>query len=265
LQCVAVCCSVLQCVAVCCSVLQCVAACCSALQCVAVCCSVLISLIKMTSELTFGKFCNSTSSLAIFLRNHLAHRYLIQMTTGWRRLIGSPKLQIISHNKATKHRSLLRKMTYKDDDFSKIILQTNVWFEWADFWEILQKRILSGDISQKMHAHISTSTHSHIHTNPYSICHAHTHDHSRTHPNPPVHPATTLPHIGKSVYFPKLIRHARTHNHTHPPTNTHPRTPTHTPSHTYPLSTCCANNHDHPRTKPHPPPTHPPTHPPTRA
>jgi len=34
--------------------------------------------------------------------------------TAWRRLIGSPKLQIIFHNRATKYRSLLRKMTYKD-------------------------------------------------------------------------------------------------------------------------------------------------------
>jgi len=35
-------------------------------------------------------------------------------TAGWRRLIGSPKLQIIVHKRATKYRSLLRKMTYKD-------------------------------------------------------------------------------------------------------------------------------------------------------
>ena len=34
--------------------------------------------------------------------------------TGWRRLIGSPKLQIIFHKRATKYRSLLPKMTYKD-------------------------------------------------------------------------------------------------------------------------------------------------------
>jgi len=34
--------------------------------------------------------------------------------TGWRRLIGSPKLRIIFHKRATKYRSLLRKMTYKD-------------------------------------------------------------------------------------------------------------------------------------------------------
>ena len=35
-------------------------------------------------------------------------------TTGWRRLIGSPKLQIIFHKRAIKYRSLVRKMTYKD-------------------------------------------------------------------------------------------------------------------------------------------------------
>jgi len=34
--------------------------------------------------------------------------------TEWRRLIGSPKLQIIIHKRAIKCRSLLRKMTYKD-------------------------------------------------------------------------------------------------------------------------------------------------------
>jgi hypothetical protein len=34
--------------------------------------------------------------------------------TGWRRLVGSPKLQIIFHKRATKYRAHLRKMTYKD-------------------------------------------------------------------------------------------------------------------------------------------------------
>jgi len=34
--------------------------------------------------------------------------------TGWRRLIGSPKLQMIFHNRATKYRALLLKMTYKE-------------------------------------------------------------------------------------------------------------------------------------------------------
>jgi len=34
--------------------------------------------------------------------------------TGWRKLIRSSKLQIIFHKRATKYRSFLRKMTYKD-------------------------------------------------------------------------------------------------------------------------------------------------------
>jgi len=52
-----------------------------------------------------------TSSLSIYT----LHTYPIgKATTGWRRLIGSPKLQIISHKRATKYRSLLQKMTYKD-------------------------------------------------------------------------------------------------------------------------------------------------------
>jgi len=38
----------------------------------------------------------------------------IHTHTGWRRLVGFPKLQIIFHKRATKYRSLLRKMTYKD-------------------------------------------------------------------------------------------------------------------------------------------------------
>jgi len=34
---------------------------------------------------------------------------------GWRLLIGSPKLQIIFHKRATKYGSLLQKMTYEDE------------------------------------------------------------------------------------------------------------------------------------------------------
>jgi len=35
------------------------------------------------------------------------------MCTAWRNLIGSPKLQIVFHKRATEYRSLVRKMTYK--------------------------------------------------------------------------------------------------------------------------------------------------------
>ena len=43
----------------------------------------------------------------------LTHEQWMRVT-GWRRLIGSPKLQIIFHKRATKYRALLRKMTYED-------------------------------------------------------------------------------------------------------------------------------------------------------
>ena len=43
-----------------------------------------------------GLFCNNLTS------------------TGWRRLIGSRKLQIIFHKRAIKYRLLLRRMIYKD-------------------------------------------------------------------------------------------------------------------------------------------------------
>jgi len=42
------------------------------------------------------------------------HHLYVAHHTGWPRLIGSPKLQIIFHKRATKCRSLLRKTTHKD-------------------------------------------------------------------------------------------------------------------------------------------------------
>ena len=38
----------------------------------------------------------------------------IESRTGWRRLIGCLKMQVIFHKRATNHRALLQKMTYKD-------------------------------------------------------------------------------------------------------------------------------------------------------
>jgi len=52
-------------------------------------------------------------SRTIYVYTHTTH-CLSDEGTGWRRLIGSPKLQIIFHKRATKYRSLLRKLTYKD-------------------------------------------------------------------------------------------------------------------------------------------------------
>ena len=54
---------------------------------------------------------------------YLSFYYIIQTdevglpSTGWRRLIGSRKLQIIFHKRATKYKSPLWEMTYKDKGF----------------------------------------------------------------------------------------------------------------------------------------------------
>jgi len=109
LYCVAVCCSVLQCVAVwlqcaavccsvfavCCSVLQCAAVCCSVLQCAAMCCNVLQ--------------CTMLQPIRLLHRNSE-----VEEATGWRRLIGCLKLQVIFRKRATEYRALLWKMTCKD-------------------------------------------------------------------------------------------------------------------------------------------------------
>jgi len=53
----------------------------------------------------------------VYIFAHMCMRiymYCVSTFTGWRKLIGSPKLQIIFHKRATKYRSLSREMTYKN-------------------------------------------------------------------------------------------------------------------------------------------------------
>ena len=57
--------------------------------------------------------CVSSSDMPCVM-SHVAMYIYVSVCTGWRRLIGSPKLQIIFHKRATKYRALFRKMTYKD-------------------------------------------------------------------------------------------------------------------------------------------------------
>ena len=62
---------------------------------------------------------NNIHSYAIYMHIYIyIYIYIYKRwwccVTGWQRLIGSPKLQIIFHKRATKYRSLLRKMSYKD-------------------------------------------------------------------------------------------------------------------------------------------------------
>jgi len=53
-------------------------------------------------------------------------------TTGWQRLIGSPKLQIIFHKRDTQYRSLLRKMPYKDKGSYGSSPPCSTWMEAID-------------------------------------------------------------------------------------------------------------------------------------
>ena len=54
--------------------------------------------------------------LMIFLRlnTHNCQLHRLYTHTGWRRLIGCFKLQVIFRKRATNYRALLRKMTYQD-------------------------------------------------------------------------------------------------------------------------------------------------------
>ena len=62
--------------------------------------------------------------------------------TGWRRLIGSRKVQIIFHKRATKYRSLLRKMTYKDKGSyetsppCRLNAMTMSWLPYVFLWKV---------------------------------------------------------------------------------------------------------------------------------
>jgi len=71
-------------------------------MCVSVCVSVCAIMGLLSSDIQMGE------GVRIFELRYKAH------ITGWRRLIGSIKLHIIFHKRATKYMSLLRKMTYKD-------------------------------------------------------------------------------------------------------------------------------------------------------
>jgi len=70
-----------------------------------------------------NKFCVrfTLNNICVYIYIHTyvhTFKYMIisewSSTTGCRRLTGSPKLQIIFHKRATKYRSILKKMTYKD-------------------------------------------------------------------------------------------------------------------------------------------------------
>ena len=61
--------------------------------------------------------CNTlphTATHCSTLFTHCRHRMTLDVSTGWRRLMGCLKLQVLFRKRATNHRALLLKMTYKD-------------------------------------------------------------------------------------------------------------------------------------------------------
>ena len=111
-------CRLVQCVAACCSEVMglkgsCIAGRCSVLQCVACVLQWSRGVKKKKTSVASVGGCVNISQL--YARNiRVPTDSYIHTHTGWRRLVGFPKLQIIFHKRATKYRSLLRKMTYKD-------------------------------------------------------------------------------------------------------------------------------------------------------
>ena len=78
---------------------------------------VLQSTSRMRDLLYVSHFRKQSLEVALFrilLLFESFHFHTGCMRTGWRRLMGSPKLQIVFHNRGTKYRSLLQKMTYTD-------------------------------------------------------------------------------------------------------------------------------------------------------
>jgi len=84
-------------------------------MCVCVCVSLALSLsLSVALFLSLTHFLHIASNEDVWTDICWIWICVIWIGTGWRRLIGFPKLQIIFHKRATKYRSLLRKMTYKD-------------------------------------------------------------------------------------------------------------------------------------------------------
>jgi len=102
--------------------------------------------------------------------------------TGWRRLIESPKLQIIFHKRATKYRSLLRKMTYKDKgSYESSPPCTCIMEKCSGVLRcagVIEAVVMC---SKASYTHTHTHTNTHIHTRTHTPTHTRTHTHTHTH------------------------------------------------------------------------------------
>jgi len=88
-------------------------------------------------------------------------------STGWRRLIGSPKLQIIFHKRATRYRALLRKMTCRDKGSYESSPPCTANITRCKYIYIL-KDLYPCFYSKCVHIHTHTNTHPHTHTHTHT-------------------------------------------------------------------------------------------------
>jgi len=128
--------------------------------------------------------------------------------TGWRRLIGSLRLQIIFHKRATKCRSLLRKMTYKDKGSyeSSLPCRSVTWLQhrtalqvWHDSkCDIIRRTFrwcvcgttLQGILHTAPHCNTLHHTATHCNTLQHTATRCNTLQHTATHCNTLQHTAT---------------------------------------------------------------------------
>jgi len=136
------------------------------------------------------------------MTRHLYERYHTCLCegAGWRRLIGFPQLQIIFHERATKYRSLLRKMTYKDNGSYEssppctrdlYVRHDAFSFVWHDsFSQVCHDsfsyvRHDSIFVCETLHLHMWDMTHSHLcdmtHSHKCAMTHSHMCDMTMTH------------------------------------------------------------------------------------
>jgi len=96
-----------------------------------------------------AKYSTQTKFWNKFNKFHRTNMLILHdIDTGWRRLIGSPKLQIIFHKRATKYRSLLRKMTYKDKGSYESSPLCITWYRYKmiSFFFFLIISVVSADL-----------------------------------------------------------------------------------------------------------------------
>jgi len=145
---------------------------------------------------------------------YIAPNYLRHICcTGWRRLIGSPKLLIIFHQRATEYRSLLRKMTYKDKGsyessppctiiFYGICMYTLKALN-VDHCNTLQHTATYCNILQLTATHCNTLQHTTTHHNTlqHTATHGNTRQHTATHCNTLQHTATHHNTLHNTTYI----------------------------------------------------------------